>query len=127
MLLLLIIFWILSAIGCGFAAHEKGRPGYGFFWISLCFSPIVGFIAVIIASRDVQKIEEQRVKTGLMKKCPFCAEAIKKEAITCRYCGKELPAVEAITKPQEKIHWAVAFFLAIVILIIGIIIFTSNK
>lgn len=36
---------------------------------------------------------------GDTKRCPFCAEDIKRDAIVCKHCGRDLPRAEAPTGP----------------------------
>ena len=85
----MIAGWIILSILCGFLASGNGRSGVGYFFLSLLLSPLIGFIAVLIAGEDKEELENTKIASRESKKCPDCAESIKFEAKVCRYCGKE--------------------------------------
>jgi len=53
---------------------------------------IGGVIFIAAGGRgDANAGHESFQLTGSPRKCHFCAETIKREAIVCRYCGRDLP------------------------------------
>lgn len=81
----ILIFWVVLSIAVAVFASNKGRSGFGWFLFSLLLSPLLGFIFVAVSSNLKQ---EQAAAQELRdtKKCPQCAEWVKREAAVCRFC-----------------------------------------
>jgi len=86
----MIAGWIILSILCGILANSYGRSGFGYFMLSLLLSPLIGFIAVLIAGENKENTDNAKIASGESKKCPDCAELIKIEAKVCKHCGKKL-------------------------------------
>lgn len=64
---------------------------------------IVGAIFIAFGGRKGASTSDSVVDHEQTKKCPFCAETIKKEAVLCRYCGKELPKISPAPVAEDPV------------------------
>ena len=88
-------------------AQSKGKS-FVTWWLYGAALFIVALPHALLIKADVKEIERERLQSGSSRKCPFCAEIIKAEAIVCRYCGRDIPLetpvqIERVVKPPEKI------------------------
>jgi len=90
--MLALFFWLLFAATVGWLAHQKGRSGIALFLISVVFSPLIGLIVVLVIKPSDEVMEQRALLSGEGKICPFCAEVVRAEAVTCKHCGKDIIA-----------------------------------
>ena len=93
-----LIIWIAVAAFSGYYASQKGRDVVswvvlGFFLsvfalIALWFLPPMG-----IDDKKSQDIARKFGVSARYRKCPSCAELVQKEAVKCKHCQADLPAL----------------------------------
>lgn len=87
-MVILFVYFLFSLFVAAYANLIK-RSGFAWFFISLIFSPLLAFVALIVLGRPTLP----GLLAGLnLKKCPQCAEKVKKGAKVCRFCGHEFEA-----------------------------------
>jgi hypothetical protein len=89
-----IIVAILIGLLPAFIAQGKGKS-FVSWWIYGALLFIVALPHALLLRPDAQALESRELAQG-NKRCPFCAEIIKRQARVCRFCARALNPSELV-------------------------------
>jgi|GEM_PF-2209457 hypothetical protein len=82
--LFIFLLWLVGLIP-GIISYKKGRNFFNW-WM---YGHLL-FIVALPHALLLRETEDSLINKGILKKCSYCAEAVKKEAKVCKHCGNQL-------------------------------------
>lgn len=77
--------------------------GFGFYCVIIgAVLMVASAVANIVVQRSNNIGHSENVKKSDTRKCPFCAETIKADAVLCRFCGSRLEPLPDSAPAQES-------------------------
>jgi hypothetical protein len=97
----ILLLWLGLALVVGIAASHRGRNGFGWFLLACVISPLVaGLLVLVLPNAEIERQKQEVLKNS--RKCPFCAELVRREAIVCKHCGRDLPPESVRGRPSAS-------------------------
>lgn len=84
------VVWIVASLAVGYWNSTRGHSFLAGFFFSLLLSPVIAALIIAVRKPNTKKQEERAISDGDLRKCPACAELVKREAIKCKHCGSDL-------------------------------------
>ncbi len=78
-----LVVAVLSLIVTSAILGYKGRRS----WLAVALSLLLGPVGIVVA---LMMPGRRRVGPATWRRCPFCAEPIRREAVVCKHCRRDL-------------------------------------
>ena len=112
-LILAIIFWCCVNAVIGYAIGKHKNEVGAAITVLILFGPIGWFL--IVLSR------------GNLRKCPFCAEQVKPEAVLCKHCGNKLPPPEPPSPTKKRVAIGLGIIVTVAVGLILLLVFVPSR
>jgi hypothetical protein len=100
-----LAIWAILACLPGAIAQAKGRSFIAWWLYGVALLPIAlihSLVAEDLKNPDPVWTAAMRARTH--RQCPFCAEEVKREAVVCKHCARDLPPEAAPPRPAQETY-----------------------